>query len=738
MNGNSNSSTSLNGNNKENQVTMTNHTASSKDDPLLLTLPKVDQTSKQKESQSPIRKPAPALLINDNDNEATQIPSLANNVTNNNSNSGSRQQQPQDPLGNPAAFANSSSNTHHHNNDNATSYPVRMSEEQLRAALDHFGDEDEDDNTNNSNEPTDLQSLLLGARRRQAATTTTPSPPTPPHKIIAGAVACLCSATLGAGILALPYAMAEAGLICGMTMLVGTGIATSYSIQLLVQAMQVVYYSGRSGSSSNGEKTYEGLVEACLGQSWRRLAATSMLIFCCGGAVAYVVAVGDILQRSGWATDTRSSKALAMTLAWASAMLPLSMLRTMKSLECTSSIGIASITTLVLAALYHYLEHPGEQAPTAAPAGLMDDDSHQSIWDPTKGVLSILQACPVILLAFSCQVNVCAIYDQMPGEQQETQSAAEDETAVDSEVEAQSPPTATTTAESSSDSTLACSKYRRMTVVTWCAVGICALLYSSISIIALLDFGSAKMTPNILGSYYPESVMQVAFIGMTIAVTLAYPMNIFPARVTLLGIVRTIQARRQQQSVTNNDTDLTEPLLAGEATAESDDAAVDHLEIPRIPESERDAAAPPETQPAVKKDTLVEHVLATLFLTGLSLGLAIVAPNISVVFGLLGGTCSSVLGFVIPGYLGYMTANDFYQVTDVGNVLGESATHAANRRAATRTRIFSLILVVAGFLIGIVTTAATVYGIWEKANHSKTQAPTSSPSLLLGDEVQFW
>jgi amino acid permease len=84
-----------------------------------------------------------------------------------------------------------------------------------------------------------------------------------------------------------------------------------------------------------------------------------------------------------------------------------------------------------------------------------------------------------------------------------------------------------------------------------------------------------------------------------------------------------------------------------------------------------------------------QHQFVTLLVAGSALGLALVVPNISVVFGLLGGTTSSILGFVVPGMLGL-------------------AMDGPNKTSAW-------ILVVAGTLIGVLTTGVTVYSTIREA-----------------------
>lgn len=98
--------------------------------------------------------------------------------------------------------------------------------------------------------------------------------------------------------------------------------------------------------------------------------------------------------------------------------------------------------------------------------------------------------------------------------------------------------------------------------------------------------------------------------------------------------------------------------------------------------------------PLSRNDSMVEepseefhcaqHTVLTLLLAGLALGLALVVPNISVVFGLLGGTTSSLLGFVVPGLL---------------------------TLKQDRNRTSAWVLVIFGSLIGVLTTGATIHSM---------------------------
>jgi amino acid permease len=460
-----------------------------------------------------------------------------------------------------------------------------------------------------------------------------------------GAVANLCSATLGAGVLALPFALYQAGLFFGCILLVCSAWATAASIKLLIVACDRYQ-----------QNTYEKVVEHVLGNRARQIVETSILIFCGGCAVAYLIAVGDILEQVQ--DMTTGTKHVAMSLVWFCAMLPLSCLKRMQSLQCASTVGIASIGILLLAATVHLIQDIPHQ----------DGNSLESIKSifglgpfvgPAHGSwLSVLRACPIVFFAFSCQVNVCQIYDELP-----TMAGRSE-------------------------------KIKIMSWVAWVAVGLCALLYTGISMVTLMDFG-AGLTPNVLSCYHltaHDQLLHMAFLAMALAVIMAFPLNIFPARVS---VIQMISSRKTQDfTICGSDDEHRQPLLGEEVAVDynsGDDVEEGEPEdtllhpFPRHASEVDEPTTRPDMAPAAEFH-LGQHIFVTLLVSGGALVLALLIPNISVVFGLLGGTTSSLLGFVIPGLLGLeMDKKDWN----------------------------SWVLVVAGSIVGILTTGVTVYSTFQ-------------------------
>lgn len=481
------------------------------------------------------------------------------------------------------------------------------------------------------------------------------------YHMYGGSIANLCSATLGAGILAVPYAMAEAGLVIGGIFLVLSAWATVVSLKLLVQACHLLQ-----------TYTYEGLVQQALGMSARRLCEVCMLIFCVGVAVSYVVAVGDILS-----SVLGGYRRISMGIVFLAAMLPLSMLKTMKRLQKASSVGILSILILILTSVIHFgVDHHNYRHHSQGHMEEAGTTRHHfggiPLW-PTAGVPSVLRACPILLFAFSCQVNVCAIYHEF-----------------------QDPP-----------------NFGR---VIWSSVLCCAALYTIISVVTLVDVysfttdtnESARVPPNVLQLYCPtQFIWSLAFFSMAVAVVMAFPLNIFPARVTLEGLVDEVQAWLSGESTTS--TNAAESPLQQALLMDLEEDGV--LSDPVIEESSLRSSSSRRREDAPQQDTHEElrHVILTVILAGAAFGFALVVPNISVIFGLLGGTTSSVLGFCLPGALGL-------------KIVGRSSMK-------------SWMLLMGGMVVAIVTTAVTLYSTFtqmssgEEVIPNPCERPESTPNI---------
>ena len=265
-------------------------------------------------------------------------------------------------------------------------------------------------------------------------------------------------------------------------------------------------------------------------------------------------------------------------------------------------------------------------------------------------------------------------------------------------------------------------------------------LYLGIGLFGFLDFTNETLD-NILNNYCiqksHDALMVAASVFVAVAVVVAFPFNILPARVTLKLILERSRGMRRchrchqffsivpccdccsccwlppvfrpdYSRIASIDLDATSHLFPtqqnDELYADPTDALlsderfgdrpslVPHLSLEGLPYVE-------EEIPSTESSTL-EHFLLTLFLSGSALIVALLIPGISVIFGLMGGTSASIISFILPGMF----------IMD---------THEDNGRSRGG-EMLPLLMVWGGTLIGIVTTYVTIYGLCFPAERSNT------------------
>jgi len=532
----------------------------------------------------------------------------------------------------------------------------------------------------------------------------------------AGAIANLCSATLGAGVLSLPFALSKCGIASGLVLLLLAAAATITSIDIIVRTCHSLkLYS------------YEEITLQLLGKKATYVVEASIFVFCFGCAVAYVVAVGDILQQGVIGVfepvlPSYVTREFCMVLFWGGIMLPLSLLEKIDSLRFASLFGIGSITFLVMACVVHSVRdlievgrhhHNGGDNSTTngtdvwsaeleyylldAPPNHAGEDVRwvlpSSFWDAVR-------ACPIVMFAFSCQVNVCAIYDEL-GDGAEATGAPNTNSSAADLTQTRRRGNVSAGPRTHHDR---CNGDAAMRTVTRSAVLICVMLYSLIGTFAYVDFGPLT-EDNVLKNYCVhdtrDPMMIFAFVCITIAVVMAFPLNVFPARVTLDGVSKRLGSCAGGSEVGEGSGDtpveidgenaLDQPLLDGK-----DDGSE---EVADGIDSASDVVDEVETSSSC-------HIALTLLISGGALLVALVVPNISVVFGLMGGTASSLICFVFPGLFEIKMEQ---RENGIREQLQIPSTNL-------RRKIQAWTMVLCGGLIGILSTGVTLYSTFQRDN----------------------
>ncbi|KAG4104855.1 hypothetical protein H8356DRAFT_926500 [Neocallimastix lanati (nom. inval.)] len=194
---------------------------------------------------------------------------------------------------------------------------------------------------------------------------------------------------IGAGVIGMPLAMKEAGLISGITLLVSLTLLVDWTVGVLIK-----------DSKLSGQKTYQGLMYFCYGKFGFLIISLFQFIFAYGGMCAYSIIVGDTISTvlaqyispNFFAYGILTSRSAIICLTTFFIILPLSLNRDMSKLSKTSFLSLLGIMIVTISVIWEGLKVPDE-----------------SKGDPTQRLTyinkDIFQCIGVISFAFVCHHN---------------------------------------------------------------------------------------------------------------------------------------------------------------------------------------------------------------------------------------------------------------------------------------------------------------------------------------------
>lgn len=282
----------------------------------------------------------------------------------------------------------------------------------------------------------------------------------------------LCSATLGCGALALPFAFQGCGLLLATALLLVGAFVSIYSIRLLIECRDATLLN-----------SYEDIAIEYFGKPMTLFVEWNIILFCFGTCVAYIVAVGDIIYPVAVAllgqqtAPTHTALIIAFVLC---IMFPLSFVSKINSLRYSSMAGVLAIVFLVAAVALRAAQRIANGYDWGAVVWFN--------WD----VRSIFTSIPIMLFAFTCQVNVFSIYTELHRP-----------------------------------------SIRRMSRVVHRGFIVNTIIYLVIGIFGALHYGRSTLPDILQNLSLSDPLMAFAQLGVGLTVVLAFPLNIYPARFTI-------------------------------------------------------------------------------------------------------------------------------------------------------------------------------------------------------------
>jgi amino acid permease len=158
---------------------------------------------------------------------------------------------------------------------------------------------------------------------------------------VPAAVFNLVNSTIGAGVLGLPYMMAQSGLALGLIVILVFAALANYTLRLLHQT-----------SLTTREHTYEDIAHGLYGR-WAALAVkVAVIAINFGAMISYMIVIADFLQpvMRLWFGDDSLFENRTFIIGWITllVLLPLSLSKHIASLKYTSLLSIAMIAVFAI------------------------------------------------------------------------------------------------------------------------------------------------------------------------------------------------------------------------------------------------------------------------------------------------------------------------------------------------------------------------------------------------------
>ncbi|TQB75823.1 hypothetical protein MPDQ_001787 [Monascus purpureus] len=290
----------------------------------------------------------------------------------------------------------------------------------------------------------------------------------------------LVNTIIGAGVLAMPLAMAHMGIVLGVCVILWSGITSGFGLYLQSRCAQYLD-RGTASFFALSQITYPNAAV---------IFDAAIAIKCFGVGVSYLIIIGDLMPGvvQGFVGDSPAYDFLMDRHFWVTAfmliVIPLSYLRRLDSLKYTSIAALISMGYLAVLVVYHFIK-----------GDTMADRGEVRIlrW---AGPIPALSSLPVIVFAFTCHQNMFSVLNE-----------------------------------------IANNSHFRTTGVVFASIGSSAATYIIVAITGYLSFGD-KVGGNIVSMYPPGLYATIGRAAIVILVMFSYPLQCHPCRASVDAVLK--------------------------------------------------------------------------------------------------------------------------------------------------------------------------------------------------------
>ncbi|KAK9370940.1 transmembrane amino acid transporter protein-domain-containing protein [Lipomyces kononenkoae] len=294
---------------------------------------------------------------------------------------------------------------------------------------------------------------------------------------IASSVANLSNTILGAGILAMPYALKNNGVFLGFLVILVSGFTAGAGLFLQYRCSRYLD-RGTASFFAIAQKTYPSLAAVF---------DSAIAIKCFGVGVSYLIIIGDLMPQVIADFFLADNRILAETIFvsrsfWISffmvVLIPLCFLRRLDSLKYTSVIALVAIGYLTILVIGHWMV--GDTVSYRGP-----------IFIGPSSLSGVLSTLPIVVFGFTCHQNMFSIVNELRDD-----------------------------------------RPANVLSIVFSSIGSAVILYTLVGFTGYLSFGD-NVGGNIISMYASSFSSAVGRAAIVVLVLFSYPLQCHPCRASL-------------------------------------------------------------------------------------------------------------------------------------------------------------------------------------------------------------
>jgi len=211
-----------------------------------------------------------------------------------------------------------------------------------------------------------------------------------------GSIFTLSSSAIGAGVLSLPLVMKNTGLVLGGILCIVGAVLALLSMNMLVDTADVILFN--RGGSGGRAISYSELVSQVLGPRWGVGLEVTMVVYCFGTIVGYLLVIGKAIGGLCEALEVElPSEGFPIMLA-ALFALPLTLFRDISYLALSSLLAVTAMIYVCLSITYRGTQN-GTLKDLPVPLFRFGSD--------------FCSSATIVFFAYNCHVNIFSIYSSL-------------------------------------------------------------------------------------------------------------------------------------------------------------------------------------------------------------------------------------------------------------------------------------------------------------------------------------